>query len=126
MRVAVRLQKFARVATVAAAVLAATAVSPVGASAASLFDRWVLSYETVQAHDTDAFTVRTRASRIWVRGDGSTDLDCRLYRYGVQISSDTDNTDVCLLYTDGSGGPFRLTVRNWGDVHNNYVVEAED
>jgi hypothetical protein len=97
-----------------------------GAQIRSALERWVLLVERVQAGDTDQLTVTSsRARAFWVTGDGDTDLDCRLYQNGQLVDLDTDDTDVCLLYTRGRSGTFRLTVRNYGDVYNDYVVEAE-
>jgi hypothetical protein len=93
--------------------------------AAAAVERWVLGRERVLAHDTDQITIRTRGHAIWVTGDHTTDLDCRLYQTGVLLDPDTDNTDVCLLYTNDSGGPYTLTVENLGSVYNDYVIEAE-
>lgn len=57
-----------------------------------------------------------------VRGDQDTDLDCWIYdARGRLVSSDTDETDVCVLATPGVGR-HRLVVRNLGGIYNQYTV----
>ncbi|MEO6525472.1 MAG: hypothetical protein ABIP93_02495 [Gemmatimonadaceae bacterium] len=64
-------------------------------------------------------------NRLWVRGDGDTDLDCFVYDSdGDLVDSDTDESDVCLLDTPGIGG-HTLVIRNLGRVYNRYVVTRQ-
>lgn len=62
---------------------------------------------------------------ITVDGDGDTDLDCWVYdEQNREVSSDTDNTDYCVLETPGMGR-HRLVIRNLGTVYNEYVVSQQ-
>ena len=116
--------KFARRALTvlsASALIGAALATP----AAAAIEPWLLGRGRVEANDTDWLSIRTSGHAIWVTGDHTTDLDCRLYQNGRLLDSDTDLTDTCLLYTNDSGGPYTLTVQNLGGVYNDYVIEAE-
>lgn len=61
-----------------------------------------------------------------VRGNGNTDLDCWLYDAdGDLVSSDTDETDVCVLSAPGVG-MHRVAIRNLGSQSNFYSVRKEN
>ena len=104
--------------------LAALAALALAAAPAGAMTLGYLFTSRVAAHDINWHTVGA-SSRVVVRGDGDTDLDCWLYRDGVLVDSDTDDTDICLLNTYGQSGVFRLYVRNYGNVYNEYRVGAE-
>lgn len=74
---------------------------------------------------TFRFTLRgDEYTRIDVRGDGDTDLDCWLYdENGNEVDSDLDYTDWCILEVRPRWtGAFRLRVSNLGRVWNGAVI----
>jgi hypothetical protein len=106
------------------ALIAALAALALAAAPAGAMTLRYLFTDQVDENDVNAHTIAATA-RVVVRGDGDTDLDCYLYRNGRLVSSDTDETDICVLSTRGQSGQFRLYVRNIGDVYNEYRVSAE-
>jgi hypothetical protein len=85
------------------------------------------TYERVQAHAKDTYTVRFNAyqySYIEVYGDGDTDLDLFVYdNNGNLLASDTRaayNASVW-IYANCTC-PFKVVVKNNGNVHNNYML----
>jgi hypothetical protein len=60
-----------------------------------------------------------------VRGSG-TDIDCWLYDSdGDLVSSDTDDTSICVLPAPGVG-VHRVSIRNLGQRSTYYTVRAEN
>ena len=107
----------------AAAVLAAVALSATAASAATaaLFGR-----VPGGARNVHALWLGQADNYVVVRGDGGTDLDCYLYDdAGRLVSSDTDDTDVCVLPAP-TVGAHRLAIRNLGSVSNYYAIWTEN
>ena len=72
-----------------------------------------------------AFRGGERAA-VYVKGDGSTDLDCFLINpNGVTVASDTDGTDTCLLevipvFTTG----YTVRITNLGFVGNEFWMRT--
>jgi hypothetical protein len=87
--------------------------------------------DTVLAHSTDVWrNLRVRSNEplaIQVKGDGDTDLDCRLYNSrGQLVGSDLDGTDYCVMAGFvRRGGRWRLEIKNLGGVYNNYCMLIE-
>lgn len=85
----------------------------------------------VNAYSTDVWSnLRIRSNEplgIQVRGDGDTDLDCRLFdSRGRLVGSDLDNTDYCVMAGFvGQGGNWRLEIQNLGRVYNDYCMLIE-
>jgi hypothetical protein len=105
-------------------IVAAVALALFAAPAGAMAGNWLFT-SRVWAHDYNVHTVYASGSRVTVRGDGDTDLDCYLVKNGQVIASDEDNTDYCILDTRGWPGPYRLYVKNWGSVYNQYDVRIE-
>lgn len=87
----------------------------------------VLHYDRVNANTTDIYTWAFRGGElatIAVSGDGDTDLDLFVYdENGNLIASDTDAGDDCLVvFTPRWTGNFRVKVKNYGRVYNNYGI----
>lgn len=85
--------------------------------------------DRVQAFDTDVYAMQFaggRTARIVVDGDGDTDLDLFVYdEFGNLIDSDTDGTDYCVAsWTPAWTGTFRIEIRNFGDVYNQYRIQT--
>lgn len=86
-------------------------------------------YDRVQANDYDIYEIRFRGGEramVAVEGDGDTDLDVYVYdKDGNCVASDTDDTDYCVVswyprYTQ----TYRIKIRNYGNVYNNYVMRV--
>jgi hypothetical protein len=108
-----------RIARIAAAALLALATAAGTASAAN----WIRTGR-VHAFDTNRHSlyVGPTEATVVVDGDGTTDLDCWLYNpNGRLVSSDTDETDFCVLDAPDVG-THRLVISNLGDVYNDYVI----
>jgi hypothetical protein len=105
----------------AAALLALAALAGPAQAAAT---NWLSG--TVRAFATNQHTLYVGdETRVIVRGDGDTDLDCWLYNpAGRLVSSDTDSTDICVLDAPDYG-THRLVIHNLGDVYNNYVIHRQ-
>jgi hypothetical protein len=117
--------RIARIASIFA-VTAAVLVPSVDAYAGNVLGPQS-NVDEVEAYDTDVYKLTLEAhqdSRIIVRGDGDTDLDCVLKdAAGNVVATDTDSTDVCVLdVTPRWTGAFRLEIHNLGAVYNRYVV----
>lgn len=85
--------------------------------------------DVVRAGQTDVYVLvfeGEETAMITVRGDGSTDLDCRVYDQGNHlVESDTDSTDTCYLrWTPAWTGKFKLKITNVGRISNIYVVDT--
>ena len=107
----------------AAAALAAVALSATAATAATtaLFGR-----VPGGARNVHALWLGQADNYVVVGGDGGTDLDCYLYDdAGRLVSSDTDDTDVCVLPAP-TVGAHRLAIRNLGSVSNYYAIWTEN
>ena len=82
----------------------------------------------VEAGATDSWDLGNFRSgvpaRVVVNGDGDTDLDCHIYdENGDLIVYDDDDTDYCVLsWNPLWTGPVTLSIRNLGDVWNQYVL----
>ncbi|MFO1032400.1 MAG: hypothetical protein U1F60_15065 [Planctomycetota bacterium] len=63
-------------------------------------------------------------ARVTVDGDGDTDLDVYVFdENGNLIASDDDGTDFCVVsWRPRWTGPFRIVVRNLGNVYNRYTL----
>ena len=82
---------------------------------------------SVSAYDTDVFRITFRGgvrAEVTVVGDGDTDLDLHVYdENGNLIDSDTDVTDIAYCsWTPRWTGTFRIEVKNWGRVYNEYRI----
>jgi hypothetical protein len=119
---------FAALSTSSTTITAAAAVppSPVREVADATGAGGIVHYDLVLARDWEAYTIRfSRGSaEIIVDGDGSTDLDCRVYdSQGTLVASDTDYTDYCILrWRQWVSGPVRLEVVNLGYVSNYFEI----
>lgn len=83
----------------------------------------------VAAYSSRTFDVACNGGELTavsVRGDGDTDLDLFVYDgRGVLVASDTDGSDRCLVsFYAITGGTFRIVVRNFGDVYNEFDISA--
>ena len=79
----------------------------------------------VRAHHTDIYDLTFRAdaeARIYVSGDGDTDLDLYVYdSSGNLVAWDVDLTDECFAsWTPRRTGRFRVEVVNRGPLYNRY------
>jgi hypothetical protein len=84
-------------------------------------------YDSVLAGNTDNYNIAFRGGEqaaVFVSGDGDTDLDLYVYdENGNAICSDTDNTDTMLCrWTPAWTGTFRVKIKNYGRVYNNYKL----
>jgi hypothetical protein len=110
-----RISRHSRIALLSLAALGASA--GVARAAATVFSGRVWSHSTNQHF----IYVGWSDLHVVVRGDGDTDLDCWLYGPdGELVSSDTDDTDVCVLRSPGIG-VHRVVIRNYGGVYNDYI-----
>lgn len=80
---------------------------------------------SILAGDTDVFRITFRGgewAEVTVIGDGDTDLDLHVYdENGNLVDSDTDDTDVAYCsWIPRWTGTFRIEVKNWGRVYNEY------
>jgi hypothetical protein len=80
----------------------------------------------VRGRDVDSFRVTFRGgepARVYVRGDGDSDLDLFVYdHYGNRICTDDDATDEMICgWTPRETAPFTIRVRNLG-VANEYMI----
>jgi hypothetical protein len=86
-------------------------------------------FGSVQAFDTDIWTiwVGSGSSRVVVDGDGDTDLDCYVYdTFGNLLGKDDDGTDYCIVDVwRGRSGTLRVHVVNLGSVYNRYELRVE-
>jgi len=105
-------------------VAAAAALVLVAAPAGAMADTYLFTGRAMP-HDYNVHAVYASGGRVTVRGDGDTDLDCYLVKNGEVIATDDDDTDYCILDTHGYAGPYRLFVKNWGNVYNQYDVRIE-
>lgn len=85
--------------------------------------------DTVMPGKSDIYTVVFEAqepARVFVRGDGSSDLDCYVYDNGGHlVSSDDDSTDVCTLrWTPSWTGKFQIKIVNRGTSANEYLIRT--
>lgn len=83
--------------------------------------------DRVNARSTDTYTIRFRGGEpalVIVSGDGDTDLDLYVYdENGNFIASDTDSSDDCVVtFNPRWTGPFKIKIKNYGNVYNNYVL----
>jgi hypothetical protein len=82
----------------------------------------------VEAFDTQTWTVWTAAgtSRIEVKGDGDTDLDCYVYDLsGRLLEKADDKTDHCVIdVSRARSGNLRVHVVNLGNVYNRYELRV--
>lgn len=91
-------------------------------------ERGVLrTVERVKANSTDVYNVRClggQSTEVLVSGDGDTDLDLYVYdENGNLIVSDLGPTDDCIVsFTPRWTGPFRVKVKNRGNVYNQYTI----
>ena len=79
----------------------------------------------VYGGETTSWTMTLLAGeeyRILVNGDGDTDLDLYIYdENGNEIDKDTDSTDYCVCYvTPRWTGEFKIKIKNYGHVYNEY------
>jgi hypothetical protein len=85
------------------------------------------TYERVAANSSDKYTVRFNAyeyAYIEVYGDGDTDLDVYVYdNYGNLVVSDTRYLyNASVWFVPNCTCPYTITVKNNGNVYNNYVL----
>ena len=85
------------------------------------------SSDRVEANSTDVFNITFKGgelARVFVEGDGDTDLDLYVYdSEGNLIDSDVHTSDVCLVrWTPSRTQTFRIEVRNLGSVWNAYEI----
>lgn len=82
--------------------------------------------DAVDAYNTDSYTLYFSYGMavVEVKGDGSTDLDCYVsLMNGIQIASDTRDSDYCrIIFPVEMSGNFRLSIRNFGPVYNDYLM----
>jgi hypothetical protein len=83
--------------------------------------------ERAQRRTSDRYTVTFvggEVARVFVSGDGSTDLDLYVFdERGNLIASDTDSTDDCLVtFVPRWTGRFTIVIDNLGSVYNDYVM----
>src|SRR6478752_3301712 len=100
---------------------AAEAPSPPRFVASTIRGEFIDHFDVVLPYRTDVYRltfVGGEAAMIDVEGDGSTDLDCRVYdANGNLVDSDLDGTDYCVLrWVPRRTGTFRLEVRNLGGI----------
>ena len=101
-----------------------TALAFIAVPAGAMAARYLFS-DRVEAHDVNFHVLPVSGAYVAVRGDGTTDLDCFLFKNGQLVDSDEDGTDYCVLSTDGLRAPYTLAVRNFGSVYNDYTVRIE-
>lgn len=110
------------------AIVLLSAVAPLGALADPVGgSQW--GTHRVDAYSSRSFNVECSGGEwtaVSVTGDGDTDLDLYVYDgRGVLIASDTDSSDRCsVLFYAIRGGTFRIVVRNYGDVYNEFRIGA--
>ena len=84
--------------------------------------------DRVMAYETDTWRVWIPAgsSRIDVRGDGDTDLDCYVYdQDGDLLGLDNDYTDHCIVDVwQRRGGNIHVEITNLGNVYNRYTISV--
>ncbi|MEO0480740.1 MAG: hypothetical protein AAF196_14785 [Planctomycetota bacterium] len=85
------------------------------------------SSDRVEANSTDFFNITFKGgelARVFVEGDGDTDLDLYVYdSEGNLMDSDVHTSDVCLArWTPSRTQTFRIEVRNLGSVWNAYEI----
>ncbi len=83
----------------------------------------------VGAYASQTFSVccnRGEYTQISVHGDGTTDLDLFVYDgYGRLVAQDTDSGDDCVAtFFVTVGGNFRVVVRNFGGIYNDFTIGA--
>ena len=88
-----------------------------------------VSNTSVLARGADRYTIVFRsgeAARVFVKGDGDTDLDLYVYdENGNLIGEDTDSTDTCLVrFRPKWTGKFIIRVVNRGNVYNRYRLST--
>ncbi len=110
--------------SLALAALIALVAAPATASAG------IVHTDRVNANTTDVFEFTFPAgevTRITVSGDGDTDLDLFIYdENGNLMDSDEDDTDYCIASVRPRWtGKFKIKIKNWGDVYNEYRLIIE-
>lgn len=83
--------------------------------------------DTVRGNTTDRYVDAYEGgvnTTITVRGDGSSDIDCKIYdSNGNLIDSDTRPQDACVLsFTPKWTGKFELKIINLGNNDNEYTL----
>jgi hypothetical protein len=102
-------------------------LGPVGSTAvAANRDGKMVGTDRVLAHRTDVYKVRFYGgltAKVWVKGDGDTDLDVYVYdSRGRLVACDTDPDDLCIVnFTPDFTQTYEIRIVNRGDVYNNYA-----
>lgn len=83
--------------------------------------------DSVRARATDVYDITYTGgdrAEVGVIGDGDTDLDLYVYdENGNLICKDDDRTDtMACSWRPRWTGPFRVKIKNLGNVHNNYTL----
>jgi hypothetical protein len=107
----------------------ASAVLPAHLAEAGRLPLPGISYNRVEAFDTDVFLIPFRGCEEgWIRvdGDGDTDLDLFVYdACGRLIGKDDDSLDLCIVrFWVSRTQTLRVEVRNLGGVYNAYTLET--
>jgi hypothetical protein len=82
-------------------------------------------HDIVLGHSSDRYTITLvggEVARVFVSGDGSTDLDLFVFDdQGNRVACDTDPTDDCLvIFVPRWTGRYTIVIRNLGSVPNIY------
>jgi len=89
----------------------------------------------IDANSEQSIDINVCSSSVYLQADGDNDTDLDYWLYddsGTLVHSDTDDTDLT-FYTisNGSAGggrclPYRLEIKNYGNVYNNMVLSLTD